>query len=117
MNNAPGNGFEYHDGSHAAFIPEEDRATWITSLDAYDRHVLNFVLTWAPFGGHSDDDAFPEFGLNAQQLGGRFEEIADRGTSSLGLLNDWDANLIRRAQRLLMSRAPRRVAGESSAPA
>jgi hypothetical protein len=115
MNDAPGNGFQYRDGSHAALIPEDDRATWITLLDAYDRHVLNFVLTWAPFGGHSDDDAFPEFGLNAQQLCGLFEEIANRATSSLGLLNDWDANLIRRAQRLLMSSAPG-VAGGSSAP-
>jgi hypothetical protein len=49
----------------------------MNSLNAYDRHVLNFVLTWAPFGGHSDDDAFPEFGLDAQQLWDRFEQIAD----------------------------------------
>ena len=73
----------------------------MNSLNAYDRHVLNFVLTWAPFGGHSDDDAFPEFGLYAQQLWDRFEQIADTPQSSLRLLDDWDATLIRRAQRQL----------------
>jgi hypothetical protein len=70
-------------------------------LNAYHRHVLNFVLTWAPFGGHSDDDAFPEFGLDAQQLWDRFEQIADTPQSCLRLLDDWDATLIRRAQRQL----------------
>ena len=45
-------------------------------LNAYNRHVLNFVLTWAPFGGHSDDDAFPEFGLDAQQLWDRPRRVA-----------------------------------------
>jgi hypothetical protein len=32
-----------------------------------------------------------------------FEEIADRPESSLGLINDWDAELIRRAHHLLSS--------------
>lgn len=51
-----------------------------------------FVPSWAPFG---------EFGLDGQQLCDRFEEIAHTPESSLRLLDDWDANLIRRAQRQL----------------
>ena len=58
MNDAPGKGFEYHNGSHAAFIPEEDRATWITSPDAYDRHrfelrphVGSQMMTRSPSSG------------------------------------------------------------------
>src|SRR3954466_13680709 len=44
-------------------------------------------------------DAFPEFGLDVQQLWDRFEQIADTLQSYLRLLDDWDATLIRRAQR------------------
>jgi hypothetical protein len=73
----------------------------MTSLNAYDRHIRNCVLTWAPFGGHSDDDAFHEFGLNAQQLCDRFEELADTPTTSIRVLNDSDANLIRRTSSTL----------------
>ena len=78
-------------------------------MDEFDRHVLNFALTWEPFGGVSDDETFPEFGLSAQQLWTRFEEITTTQEQRRPELSEWDALLIDRARTFLLTQ--RRTAG------
>lgn len=78
-------------------------------MDEFDRHVLNFVLTWAPFGGHTDDEAFPEFGLSAHELWTRFAEVTAAAELQVAELGEWDALLVNRARQVLLTQ--RRTAG------
>jgi len=66
--------------------------------DSFDRHLLQFVLTWTPFGGPTDEDTFPRFGLHAPAVHDRYIAIASSAASRLSSLDEDDADLVRRAQ-------------------
>lgn len=44
-------------------------------MDWFDRQILQFVLQWAPHGVLHDEDTFPKFGMNVEQLIVRFSQI------------------------------------------
>jgi hypothetical protein len=37
-------------------------------MDRFDREILDFVRSWAPYGGPPDDQALQEFGLTRDEL-------------------------------------------------
>ena len=69
-------------------------------MDSFDRQLVSFVLTWAPFGGADDEDTFPRFGLRAGAVWQRFERILDAVAAGQLRVRDGDAELIRRAGEL-----------------
>ncbi|MUL50100.1 hypothetical protein FZI85_30075 [Mycobacterium sp. CBMA293] len=52
------------------------RKVAIDRLGDFDREIVEFVIRWQPFGGPSDEDVFPEFGMSAARLWARCAEIA-----------------------------------------
>ncbi|MBX7433917.1 hypothetical protein JDV09_17630 [Mycobacterium sp. Y57] len=69
----------------------------VRHIDCFDRHLLTFVLTWAPFGGPDDEDTFSRFGLPSNSVWDRFYRIVEAAEPHLGEFDDADADLIRRA--------------------
>lgn len=41
-----------------------------------ERHMVDFALNWAPFGGPSAEDVFVEFGMSLPRFQQRLAEIA-----------------------------------------
>lgn len=37
-------------------------------MDRFDRDIVEFMLRWAPYGGPSEEDTMPEFGMNCPEL-------------------------------------------------
>jgi hypothetical protein len=72
-------------------------------MDSYDRHLVQFVVTWAPFGGPIDEDTYPRFGLRGRRMWNRFHRIVASAESVLAELEDDDADLIRQARALIAS--------------
>jgi hypothetical protein len=70
-------------------------------MDSFDRHLVQFLVTWAPFGGPADEDTYPRFGLRGRRLWNRFDRIVARAESVLPELEDDDAELIERARALI----------------
>lgn len=68
-------------------------------MDAFDRHLVSFVLIWAPFGGPADEDTFPRFGLRGKRMWNRYHRIIRNAESRLGELDDHDMELVLRARR------------------
>lgn len=44
-------------------------------LDRFDRDLLTFVLSWAPYGGPPDNECFVEFGMSAERVRQRCVEV------------------------------------------
>jgi len=44
-------------------------------LDRFDRDLLTFVLSWAPYGGPPDNECFVEFGMSADRVRERCMEV------------------------------------------
>jgi hypothetical protein len=40
-------------------------------MDRFDRELVEFWLSWLPYGGPPDDEALPEFGMTRAQLQSR----------------------------------------------
>ncbi|WP_396910600.1 hypothetical protein [Mycolicibacterium sp.] len=45
-------------------------------LDEFDRDMLRFVVSWAPYGGPPDDEILPRFGILSYELTERIRELA-----------------------------------------
>lgn len=43
--------------------------------DRFEHDIVNFMRSWAPYGGPPDDEALPEFGLSRDQLVRRYQQI------------------------------------------
>jgi hypothetical protein len=67
------------------------------TLDEFDRHLLQFFLTWAPFGGPTEEDVYPRFGLDTAAGWRRFKRVTASGYVQLLRLSADDAKLILRA--------------------
>jgi hypothetical protein len=67
-------------------------------MDWFDRHVLQYVLWWAPFGKPPEEDVFPKFGMDTCQLAGRFADVVEALKSHERQLDGADADLLARAR-------------------
>jgi len=45
-------------------------------MDQFDRNLVEYVLSWAPFGGPPAEEILPRFGFPSDQLGKRIRDIA-----------------------------------------
>ncbi|WP_198344185.1 hypothetical protein [Mycobacterium dioxanotrophicus] len=66
-------------------------------MDTFERGVLQFVLAWAPYGGPREDDVWLQFGMTAEQLGGRFANIVAGLLPRVRALPNADRCLLQRA--------------------
>lgn len=75
------------------------------ALDSFDQALIDFVLSWVPYGGPPVDEILPRFGILSYELADRVREIA-----SVALRRNLSAeNRIRVAQALAAVRsAPNR---------
>jgi len=44
-------------------------------LERFDRDLLTFVLSWAPYGGPPDDECLIQFGMSANRVRQRCHEL------------------------------------------
>jgi hypothetical protein len=44
-------------------------------MDRFDRQIVAFVRSWAPYGGPPADEVLTEFGMTREQLADRFHLI------------------------------------------
>lgn len=79
------------------------------ALNEFDRHLLHFFLTWAPFGGPSDEDTFPRFGCDAASGRRRFERVATAACADLPCFCEEDAALVQRAVKWVAAQQLGRV--------
>lgn len=47
-------------------------------IEEFDRQLLCFVASWAPYGGPPVKEVLPRFGIRSDQIGQRIREIAKR---------------------------------------
>ncbi|OBG86238.1 hypothetical protein A5699_22040 [Mycobacterium sp. E802] len=47
-------------------------------IDRFDWEIIEFVVSWANYGGPRDEDTFPLFGMDAQRLLVRFSNVVLR---------------------------------------
>jgi hypothetical protein len=47
-------------------------------LERFDRDLLTFVLSWAPYGGPPDDECLIQFGMSAKRVRRRCHELICR---------------------------------------
>jgi hypothetical protein len=66
-------------------------------VDSFERDILQFVLAWAPYGGPREDDVWLQFGMTAEQLGGRFATIVAGLVPRVRTLPSIDRSLLQRA--------------------
>jgi hypothetical protein len=85
------------------------------ALDEFDRHLFQFFLTWAPFGGPADEDTFPRFGFDAASGRRRFERVATAACANLRGFCKEDAALVLRASKWVAAQ-PQDVTLQTLAP-
>ena len=69
-------------------------------LDRFDRDLLVFVLSWAPYGGPPNNECFVEFGMNAERVRERCMEVVST-TRAVDCADD-ERELLLRTCRLLL---------------
>jgi hypothetical protein len=69
-------------------------------LDRFDRDLLAFILSWAPYGGPPENECFVEFGMTADRVREHCMEVVC-GVRSVEY-GDPDCSLIFRCSRLLL---------------
>ena len=70
-------------------------------LDRFDRDLLTFVLSWAPYGGPPDSECFVEFGMSTDRVRERCMEVVC--TARPIEYDDAECTMILRCRRLLLS--------------
>jgi hypothetical protein len=70
-------------------------------LDRFDRDLLAFTLSWAPYGGPPENECFVEFGMSTDRVRERCMEVvcAARAVE----YGDTECAMILRCRRLLLS--------------
>jgi hypothetical protein len=77
---------------------------WGSGIDDFEWDIVAFVVQWAPYGGPSEEDSLPRFGMTCAQLHVRFAEVIRKlGDFHRASLSDPQRELVRRGQRLLAS--------------
>jgi hypothetical protein len=81
-------------------------------LDRFDRDLLAFMLSWAPYGGPPENECFVEFGMSTDRVRERCMEVVT-GARAVEY-GDTERSLLLRASRLLLGPpaqpAPRPIA-------
>jgi len=81
-------------------------------LDRFDRDLLAFMLSWAPYGGPPENECFVEFGMSTDRVRERCMEVVC-GARPVEY-RDTDCSMILRCSRLLL--APVQRDNRSAAP-
>jgi hypothetical protein len=68
-------------------------------LDRFDRDLLVFTLSWAPYGGPPENECFVEFGMNVDRVRERCLEVVCAARAAE--YNDEDRSLLLNAAELL----------------
>jgi hypothetical protein len=69
-------------------------------LDRFDRDLLAFTLSWAPYGGPPESECFVEFGMSIDRVRERcMEVVCSARAADFG---DTDSSLLLRGARLLL---------------
>lgn len=66
-------------------------------IDWFDRKLITFVLSWAPYNGVPEEDTFIEFGMSTTELMVRFVQIVTAMRASCHIQDDADRDLLHRA--------------------
>ncbi len=74
-------------------------------LDRFDRDLLSFVVSWAPYGGPPDNECFVEFGMSADRLRQRCVQVVST-TRAADCAED-ERELLLRTCRLLLGQRHR----------
>jgi hypothetical protein len=69
-------------------------------LDRFDRDLLAFMLSWAPYGGPPENECFVEFGMSTDRVRERCMEVVT-GARAVEY-GDTDCSMILRCSRLLL---------------
>jgi hypothetical protein len=75
-------------------------------LDRFDRDLLVFILSWAPYGGPPDNECFVEFGMSAERVRERCMQVVS--TTRAVDCADEERELLLRTCRLLLGRPGQR---------
>ena len=75
-------------------------------VDSFDWDVVGFMLIWAPYGGPTEEECVPRFGMSRLELHARFANVM-RKLSRISPANftDPQRELIARGRRLFESLA------------
>lgn len=85
--------------------------------DPFHWELIVFMVSWAPYGGPSDEDALPRFGMNSKDLATRFNDVVQALARMRKHLSEQQHELLQRAQRLLPSDSPRSCSIDSQSAA
>lgn len=75
-------------------------------LDRFDRDLLAFLLSWAPYGGPPENECFVEFGMSAKRLQERCVQVVS--TTRAVDCCDEERQLLMRTCRLLLGHPSQR---------
>jgi hypothetical protein len=75
-------------------------------LDRFDRDLLSFMVSWAPYGGPPDNECFVEFGMSADRVHERCVQVVS--TTRAADCADEERDLLLRTCRLLLGRPDQR---------
>jgi hypothetical protein len=75
-------------------------------MDWFDRQIVQFIVWWAPFGGPSEEDTLPRFGLTPEQLARRFDRIVSKLSASEDRLGSDEAKLLAAVRRISPALCP-----------
>jgi hypothetical protein len=98
--------------SHAMWSePDDDPPALGPAVDRFDMEIVEFMVSWAPYGGPPKEECMPLFGMSSDRLEARFRAIVDIGQRRH--LSEPELALLERAATLLGRQLGRcgRVAG------
>src|SRR5690242_18544761 len=75
-------------------------------LDRFDRDLLSFMVSWAPYGGPPDNECFVEFGMSADRVRERCVHVVS--TARAADCADEERELLLRTCRLLLGQRGQR---------
>ncbi|AQT83089.1 hypothetical protein B1R94_24925 [Mycolicibacterium litorale] len=76
-------------------------------MDRFERDLLTFLLSWAPYGDPPGTDCFLQFGMSTERLRERCLQVVC--TTRPTDLRDPERSLLVRAGRLLLGNSRQRV--------
>jgi hypothetical protein len=85
--------------------PDDDPPALGSAVDRFDMEIVEFMVSWAPYGGPPKDECVPLFGMSADRLEARFRDIVDIGRRRH--LSAPELALLERAATLLDRRCDR----------
>jgi hypothetical protein len=68
-------------------------------MEWFDRKIVEYVITWAPYGPLRDEEVFPEFGMGVWQLRSRFSAIVTK-LAARADLDEVDRTMVARVGKL-----------------